>query len=166
MLDSLHTYVSLQKLEVWECCELRYLASVSSIIRSGLQCVEYIENRDCRLPSSFTSSIHPSLQKLKLCELTYSFLVLDQVQYFIALKILWIEGFYEMVALQEWLGNLPSPQKMYIMDCNCLVHLPTEEAMRGLTQLKMLEIYDCPNLEDNERSKIDHIPFVDIQDSG
>nr|POF21140.1 hypothetical protein CFP56_06941 [Quercus suber] len=75
-------------------------------------------------------------------------------------------GFYEIVALLEWLGNLSSLQKLYILDCNRLVHLPTEEAMRRLTQLKTLQIYDCPNSEDNERSKIDHIPFVDIQDSG
>ena len=62
-----------------------------------------------------------------------------------------------MVALPEWLGNLSSLQKLYIVDCNRLLHLPTEEAMR---QLKTLEIYDCPNLEGN-----DHIPFVDTQDS-
>ena len=37
--------------------------------------------------------------------------------------------------------------------------------MQCLTRLKTLEIYDCPNLEDNERSKIDHIPFVDIRDT-
>ena len=51
-----------------------------------------------------------------------------------------------------------------MVDCNRLVHLPTEEAMQRLTRLKTLEIYDCPNLGDNERSKIDHIPFVDIRD--
>nr|XP_023876799.1 disease resistance protein RGA2-like [Quercus suber] len=72
--------------------------------------------------------------------------------------------FFEIEALPECLGCLSSLQKLYIVDCNHLAHLPTEEAMRRLTQLKMLIIYDCPNLEDNERSKIDHIPFVDIQD--
>ena len=95
-----------------------------------------------------------------------SLLLLEQIQYFIALKILWLEGFYEMVALLECLGNLSSLQKLYIVDCKNLVHLPTEEAMRRLTQLKTLEIYRCPNLEDNERSKIDHIPFVNTKDSG
>ena len=100
------------------------------------------------------------LQKLKLCESAYSILVLDQIQYFIALKILWIQGFYEMVALPEWLGNLSSLQKLYIVDCNHLLHLPTEEAMRRLTQLKTLEIYDRPSLEDNERSNIDHIALI------
>nr|POF23321.1 hypothetical protein CFP56_59147 [Quercus suber] len=74
------------------------------------------------------------------------------------------ERFFEIEALPECLGCLSSLQKLYIVDCNHLAHLPTEEAMRRLTQLKMLIIYDCPNLEDNERSKIDHIPFVDIQD--
>ena len=68
--------------------------------------------------------------------------------------------------MAAWLGYLSSLQKLYIVDGNHLVHLPTEEAMQRLTQLKMLEIYDCSNLEDNERSKIDRIPFVDIQDSG
>uniref|UniRef100_A0A7N2MUA5 R13L1/DRL21-like LRR repeat region domain-containing protein n=1 Tax=Quercus lobata TaxID=97700 RepID=A0A7N2MUA5_QUELO len=167
--DSLHTYVSLQKLVVEDCPKLRSLPSVQSIIRcgiedppSGLQCVEYLENGDCRLPS--TSSIHPSLQKLKLREPLHS--LLDQIQYFIALKILWIEGFHEIGALLKWLGNLSSLQKLYFVDCKNLVHLPTKEAMRRLTQLKMLEIYHCPNLEDNELSKIDHVPFVNIKDSG
>ena len=89
-----------------------------------------------------------------------------QIQCFIALKILWIEGFHEIGALPEWLGNLSSLEKLYIVDCNNLVHLPTKEAMQRLTQLKMLGIYRCPNLEDSERSKIDHIPFVNIKDSG
>ena len=98
--DSLH--VSLQKLVVRHCLELISLPGVQSIKRcgiedppSGLQCIEYLENADCRLPSSSTSSIHPSLQKLKLSVWKGSLLVLDQIQYFIALKILWIEGFIE-----------------------------------------------------------------------
>ncbi|KAK4566206.1 hypothetical protein RGQ29_002437 [Quercus rubra] len=144
--DSLHTCVSLQKLVVKECPELRYWP--------GVQCVG----------STSIQYSHPSLQKLKLCESAHS--LLGQIQYFISLKILWIQRFFEIEALPECLGCLFSLQKLYILDCNHLVHLPTEEAMRCLTQLKMLIIYDCPNLEDNERSKIDHIPFVDIQDSG
>ena len=144
--DSLHSCASLQKLVVWECPELRYWP--------GVQCVG----------STSIQHSHPSLQKLKLCESAHS--LLGQIQYFITLKILWIQRFFEIEALPECLGCLSSLQKLYIVDCNHLVHLPTEEAMRRLTQLKTLIIYDCPNLEDNERSKIDHIPFVDIQDSG
>ncbi|XP_050256173.1 putative disease resistance protein RGA4 [Quercus robur] len=163
--DSLHTCVSLQKLVVSHCHNLRYLPGVRSIIRSGIEDppsgLQYLENGDCPLPSSSsTSSIHPSLQKLKL--IGCGSLLLDQIQHFIALKILWIQGFDEMVALPEWLGNLSSLQKLYIVDGWKLRYLPTEEAMRRLTQLKMLEIYHCPNLKDNERSKIDHIPWVKI----
>ncbi|XP_030940259.1 putative disease resistance RPP13-like protein 1 [Quercus lobata] len=151
--DSLR--VSLQKLVVWHCPELRSLPGVRS---SGLQ---YLENGDCRrLPSSSTSSIHPSLQKLKLSRCRD--LPLDQIQYFIALKILWIESFQAIESLPDELGNLSSLQKLYIVDCLKLVHLPTGEAMRCLTQLKMLEIYRCPNLEDNERIKISHVPLVKI----
>ncbi|XP_050259381.1 putative disease resistance protein RGA3 isoform X2 [Quercus robur] len=153
--DSLR--VSLQKLVVQYCPMLRSLPGVRS---SGLQ---YLENGDCsRLPSSSTSSIHPSLQKLQL--IGCGSLLLDQIQYFIALKILWIEGFYEMVALPEWLGNLSSLQRLYIVYCWKLLHLPSEEAMRRLTQLKTLTIYGCPKFEDNERFKIDHIPWVEIND--
>uniref|UniRef100_A0A7N2RCL7 Disease resistance protein n=1 Tax=Quercus lobata TaxID=97700 RepID=A0A7N2RCL7_QUELO len=67
--DSLHTCVSLQKLVVQDCPKLRSLPGVPSIttLPSGVQCytssVEYMENEDCLLS---TSSIHPSLQKLKL----------------------------------------------------------------------------------------------------
>ncbi|KAL4631815.1 hypothetical protein ACB092_04G004700 [Castanea dentata] len=74
-----------------------------------------------------TTAVHPSLQKLKLrwC----GSLLLDQIQYFIALKILWIQESYEMVALPEWFGNLSSLQELYLLHCWKLVHLPTEEAM-------------------------------------
>ena len=166
--DSLH--VSLQKLVVRHCLELISLPGVQSIIRCGIENppsgLQYLENGDCRLPSSSTSSIHPSLQKLKLSVCKGSLLVLDQIQYFIALKILWIERFNEIGALPEWLGNLSSLQKLYIVDCKNLVHLPTEEAMRRLTQLKMLIISYCPKFEDNERIKISHVPWVKINDGG
>ena len=69
-----------------------------------------------------------------------------------------------MEALPEGLGNLSSLQQLYIMNCRNLVHLPTEEAMRRLTQLKKLIIFNCPEFEDNERIKISHIPWVKIND--
>ncbi|XP_030937839.1 putative disease resistance protein RGA3 [Quercus lobata] len=159
--DSLHTCVSLQKLVVQDCPKLRSLPGVPSIttLPSGVQCytssVEYMENGDC-LPS--TSSIHPSLQKLKLYG---SVLFLDQIQYFIALKILWIQEFGEMVALPEWLGNLSSLQELYIVDCKNLAHLPTEETMRRLTESKTVMIYGCPKLN----NQIDHNPFIQFPNS-
>ncbi|KAF3970506.1 hypothetical protein CMV_005809 [Castanea mollissima] len=164
-LSSLPGVRSLQKLVVEYCPNLMSLPGVGSIIRrgiedppNGLQCVIYSENGDFRLPS--TSSIHPSLQKLRL---KFSGpLLLDQIQYFIALKILWIQGSYEMVALPEWFGNLSFLQELYLLNCWNLVHLPTEEAMRRLIQLKTLIIYRCPKLEDNEQIKISHVPWVKI----
>ena len=164
--ESLHTCVSLQKFVVQDCHKLRSLPGVPSIIRCGIEDppsgLQYLENGDCRLPSS-TSSIHPSLQKLKLKLYSLnSLLVLDQIQYFISLKILWIEGSYQMVALPEWLGNLSSLQWPYIVSCWNLVHLPTEETMQRLTQLKTLIIYECPKFEDNEQIKIIHVPWVKI----
>ena len=106
--------------------------------------------------------------KLQLSVWNRSLLVLDslldQIQYFIALKILWIQSFHGIKSLPEGLGNLSSLQQLYIMNCRNLVHLPTEEAMRRLTQLKKLIIFNCPEFEDNERIKISHIPWVKIND--
>ncbi|KAF3969654.1 hypothetical protein CMV_006575 [Castanea mollissima] len=156
MPDSVHTCISLQKLVVQDCPKLRSLLCVPSIttLPSGVQCytssVEYMENGDC-LPS--TSSIHPSLQKLKLYG---SVLFLDQIQYFTALKILWIQELGEMVALPEWLGNLSSLQELYIVDCKNLVHLSTKETMQRFTKLKTVMIYGCPKLN----NQIDHNPFI------
>ena len=174
--DSLHTYVFLQNLVVKDCLVLRSLPGVPSIIRcgieeppNGLQCytslLQYMENGNC-VGSTSIQHYDPSLQKLKLCgssiqAIVHSLLVLDQNQYFIALKILWMEKFHEMVALPEWLGNLSSLQKLYIVDCEKLMYLPTEQAMQRLTKLEKLMIYDCPKLN-NEQSKINHIPLVQI----
>ncbi|KAF3948062.1 hypothetical protein CMV_025891 [Castanea mollissima] len=154
--DSVHTCISLQKFVVQDCPKLRSLLCVPSIttLPSGVQCytssVEYMENRDCL---SSTSSIHPSLQKLKLYG---SVLFLDQIQYFIALKILWIQEFGEIVALPEWLGNLSSLQELYIVDCKNLVHLSAKETMQRFTKLKTVMINGCPKLN----NQIDHNPFI------
>ena len=91
-----------------------------------------------------------------MLELYESLLFQDQIQYFIALKILWIQEIGEMVALPEWLGNLSSLQELYIVDCKNLVHLPTEETMRRLTELKTVMIYGCLKLS----NQIDHNPFI------
>ena len=140
--DSLNTCASLQKLVVGWCPKLRYL-----------------ENWDC-LPSSSTSSIQLSLQSLKLQR---SDTLLDQIQYFIALKILWIG--VDLVDLPEWLGNISSLQQLYLMGCWNLVHLPTKEAMQRLTQLKKLVIWGSPKFEHNESIKISHVPWVEINNS-
>ena len=158
---------SLQKFVVEWCPKLTYLPGVpSSIIRCGIEDLltdsAYLENWDC-LPSSSTSSIQLSLQSLKF---RGPDTLLDQIQYFIALKILCLEDCYDMVDLPEWLGNISSLQQLYLVDCWNLVHLPTKEAMQRLTQLKKLVIYDCPKFEHNEEIKISHVPWVEISNSG
>ncbi|KAK9997646.1 hypothetical protein SO802_022332 [Lithocarpus litseifolius] len=66
-----------------------------------------------------------------------------------------------MVPLPEWLVNLSSLQKLYVVDCEKLMYLPTEQAMQRLSKLEKLMIYDCPKLN-NEQSRINHIPLVQI----
>ena len=175
---SLRTCVLLQKGIVEDCPKLRF--GIDDPL-SRLQCVEYMENGD-GLPSSSASSSHSSPQKLYYCDTA----VLGEIPYlikmeaslelhspihpslrdqnFIALKFLCIERSHEMVALPEALGNLSSLQKLYIVNCNRLVHLPTEEAMRRLTQLKTLVISYCSKFEKNEKIKISHVPWVKIND--
>uniref|UniRef100_A0A7N2LT72 Uncharacterized protein n=1 Tax=Quercus lobata TaxID=97700 RepID=A0A7N2LT72_QUELO len=75
--DSLLTCVSLQKLVVENCPMLRSLPGVRSIIRSGIEeppsGLQYLENGDCRrLPSSSTSSIHPSQRVVGLSSLYHN----------------------------------------------------------------------------------------------
>ena len=167
---SLNTCASLQKLLVSYCPDLRYLPGVP-MKRCGIEDLptgsEYLENWDCLPSSSYsTSSIQPSLQSLKFSgpDTVDRGLntPLDQIQYFIALKILWIEDCYEMVDLPEWLGNISSLQQLYLVDCWNMVHLPTKEAMQRLTQLKKLVISRCPKFEYNERIKISDVPWVEI----
>jgi hypothetical protein len=71
-----------------------------------------------------------------------------------------------MEALPEWLGNLPSLQKLYLLWCDNLMYLPRMQAMVRLTKL---DIYDCPKLEERcvegsgaEWLNIAHIPIIII----
>ena len=168
--DSLHTCVSFRRLGVHYCFELRSLPGVRSLQKlvvedcpelSSLPGVQSIIT--CGIKDR-PSGLQVSLQKLQLegC----GSLLLDQIQYLSALKILWIEEFHEMVVLPEWLGNLSSLQRLYVVYCSNLVDLPTEETMQRLTQLKTLIIYGCSKFEDNERIKISHVPWVKINDGG
>ncbi|KAG5230707.1 Fom-2 family protein [Salix suchowensis] len=92
-----------------------------------------------------------------------------QLQHLTALKFLIINGFngeeFEE-ALPEWLGNLSSLQRLYIMECKNLKYLPSSTAIQRLSKLKKLVIWGCPLLEENCREengcewpKISHIPI-------
>ncbi|GLT31973.1 hypothetical protein SLA2020_066700 [Shorea laevis] len=111
------------------------------------------------------SSIHDDLEELtlfgwdKLTELP------SQIQHLTALKELTMVGFKQVIALPEWVGNFSSLQCLRIFKCDNMKHLPSAAAIRRLSKLQVLEIYDCPDLQErcakkggSEWSKISHIP--------
>ncbi|XP_075661374.1 putative disease resistance protein RGA3 isoform X2 [Castanea sativa] len=176
-----HTCVSLQELVVQNCLDLRSLPGVLSLLQhleikmcgikelpSGLQScrsLQYLEIDNCfNLRSS-----HISLEKVELYGWPKLNHLPDEIQHFTALKYLDLYEFDGMEALSDWLGNLSSLQKLYLVDCKNLMYLPTEQAMGRLTKLETLEIINCPKLEERcaersgaEWSKIARIPNIII----
>uniref|UniRef100_A0A7N2MTG4 Disease resistance protein n=1 Tax=Quercus lobata TaxID=97700 RepID=A0A7N2MTG4_QUELO len=88
---------------------------------------------------------------------------------FPALRILKL---VEIIALEEWkdVGEVlvfPCLKEFTISYCNELRDLL--DSLHTCVSLQKLMVWECPELRywpENELSKIDHIPFVDIQDSG
>ena len=67
-----------------------------------------------------------------------------EIQHFIALETLIIDGFRGIKALLEWLGNLYSLKKLRICECNNLMYLPTTTTR--LIRLEELNIWYCSKL--------------------
>ncbi|XP_057949539.1 putative disease resistance protein RGA3 [Malania oleifera] len=93
----------------------------------------------------------------------------DQLQHLSRLRSMEIVDFDGLEALPEWLGRLSSLEKLEISGCENLQYLPTAEAMRRLSKLRWLGVFDCPLLEErcieetgSEWSKISHIPTLNI----
>ncbi|KAK9933132.1 hypothetical protein M0R45_020340 [Rubus argutus] len=72
---------------------------------------------------------------------------LPQIHHLTCLGLLKIYNFGGLESLPEWLGNLESLVDLYLEDCENLKYLPTLEAMRRLTNLK-LYMKGCPLLEE------------------
>ncbi|GKV38793.1 hypothetical protein SLEP1_g46666 [Rubroshorea leprosula] len=77
------------------------------------------------------------------------------------------KDYCKLDALPEWLGNLSSLASLVIDDCMNLRCLPSAEAIRRLTKLKELTVWDCPMLRKScveetraEWPKISHIPNI------
>ncbi|GKV02148.1 hypothetical protein SLEP1_g14617 [Rubroshorea leprosula] len=99
-----------------------------------------------------------------------------QLRHLTALKQLMLENFNGLEALPEWLGDLSSLHRLEILNCSNLTHLPSIEAMRRLSNLQYLCIWDCPKLKKRcakkrglewskiglEWSKISHIHNISI----
>ncbi|KAK9997675.1 hypothetical protein SO802_022361 [Lithocarpus litseifolius] len=196
-IPNLQELPSLRQLEIWECpnltvfvVDLRASHSLTGlkILRCGIVQL-YLDGFDCltqlksleiggfcdelnTFPSLASTSIQYLLISLKKVEL-YGWPKLnhlpDEIQHFTGLKYLEIYEFDGMEALSDWLGNLSSLQKLYLVDCKNLMYLPTEQAMGRLTKLETLEIINCPKLEERcaecsgaEWSKIARIPNIII----
>ncbi|XVF65833.1 hypothetical protein PTKIN_Ptkin09bG0282600 [Pterospermum kingtungense] len=86
-----------------------------------------------------------------------------QLQHLSALKRLTIQRFSGVKSLPEWLGNFSSLRYLHIWQCDQLSHLPSKKAMQRLSNLE-LHIWNSRGLwgNDAERSKISHIPYIDI----
>ncbi|GLU15793.1 hypothetical protein SLE2022_322580 [Rubroshorea leprosula] len=92
-----------------------------------------------------------------------------QLRHLTALKELGLSDLNGLEALPESLGDLSSLHRLEICNCSNLTHLPSIEAMRCLSILKYLGIWDCPKLKKRcakkrgpEWSKISHIPNIRI----
>ncbi|GKV50302.1 hypothetical protein SLEP1_g57015 [Rubroshorea leprosula] len=112
---------------------------------------------------------HPSLELLVLSGWDKLKSLPHQLRHLTALKQLRLNYFNGLEALPEWLGDFSSLHWLGIGSCSNLTHLPSIEAMRGLCNLKYLEIWCCPKLKKRcakkrgpEWSKISHIPNIEI----
>ncbi|KAK8525089.1 hypothetical protein V6N12_029934 [Hibiscus sabdariffa] len=89
-----------------------------------------------------------------------------QLQLLTALEELTIEEFQGMKTLPEWLGTLSSLKLMQLISCHNLMHLPSVDVMRSLSNLERFYITKCLLLEPRcaesgpEWSKISHIPEI------
>ena len=196
-IPNLQELPSLRQLEIWECpnltvfvVDLRASHSLArlKILRCGIvqlcldgfDCLTQLKSLEiggfCEelntFPSLASTSIqysHISLEKVELYGWPKLNHLPDEIQHFTGLKYLEIYEFDGMEALSDWLGNLSSLQKLYLVDCKNLIYLPTEQAMGRLTKLETLEIINCPKLEERcaersgaEWSKIARIPNIII----
>ncbi|KAF3951589.1 hypothetical protein CMV_022779 [Castanea mollissima] len=196
-IPNLQELPSLRQLEIWECPNLTVFVvdlrashslAVLKILRCGIvqlcldgfDCLTQLKSLEiggfCEelntFPSLASTSIqysHISLEKVELYGWPKLNHLPDEIQHFTALKYLDLYEFDGIEALSDWLGNLSSLQKLYLVDCKNLMYLPTEQAMGRLTKLETLEIINCPKLEERcaersgaEWSKIARIPNIII----
>ncbi|GLU14949.1 hypothetical protein SLE2022_314860 [Rubroshorea leprosula] len=115
------------------------------------------------------SHLHTSLEILEIRGWDKLKSLPHQLQYLTTLTELKLLSFGSLEALPEWFQNLPSLQDLRIRYCPNLMHLPSVEAMRRLSNLQSLHIPNCPKLSERcakdsgpEWSKISHIPNTNI----
>ncbi|CDP22100.1 unnamed protein product, partial [Coffea canephora] len=69
-----------------------------------------------------------------------------QLQYLTTLTSLSLHNFRGIEVLPDWIGDLVSLETLGLSDCDKLRSLPSEAAMRRLTKLTRVDVFDCPLL--------------------
>ncbi|XP_071934810.1 putative disease resistance protein RGA4 [Coffea arabica] len=124
------------------------------------------------LISSSSSSSSSALRKLGLIGLPHMEALPHQIQYLTTLTSLTLRDFGGIKALPDWFGNFAALEKLWLIGFKELRHLPSEDAMRSLTKLKLLWVYRSPLLKerctpessgpDSQWSKVSHIQHLRI----
>ncbi|OMP12315.1 Disease resistance protein [Corchorus olitorius] len=116
--------------------------------------------------------LHSSLEDLRLYGWEKLKALPHQLQYLTALISLNIRDFNQVEAMPQWLGNLSSLEELELRRCKKLMQFPPVEAIRCLSKLQTLRIYDCPELKKTcaessrrEWSKISHIQNIVIDNA-
>ena len=187
-LPDLQEFHSLAQLEIYRCrnlksipdlrelCFLTTLAiqdcrNIMRLPEGSLKCLKtliiggYCNELDAFPSLNFIQHSHSTLEFLHLKGWAKLNSLPGEIQHFIALETLIIDGFRGIKALPEWLGNLSSLKKLYIRECDNLMYLPTTR----LIKLEELYIIACSKLEERcvegsgaEWLKIAHIPKIDM----
>ncbi|GKV48804.1 hypothetical protein SLEP1_g55596 [Rubroshorea leprosula] len=163
---------SLNVLSIRNCKNLRsipgeWLASLTCL--KGLRLGPFWSELEDFPELTSIHQLHAFLEELALYGWNKLESLPHQLQHLTALKELILLKFNGLEALPEWLGDLSSLHRLEIGNCSNLTHLPSIEAMRCLSNLQYLHIWDCPKLKQRctkkrgpEWSKISHIPNIRI----
>ncbi|CDP21336.1 unnamed protein product [Coffea canephora] len=87
-----------------------------------------------------------TLRELSLEGLPHTESLPHQLQYLATLTSLSLANFGGIEVLPDWIGNLVSLETLELWDCENLRSLPSEAAMRRLTKLTRVDVFDCPLL--------------------
>ncbi|XP_027076061.1 putative disease resistance protein RGA4 [Coffea arabica] len=120
------------------------------------------------------SSLSSILCDLELFGLLHMESLPHQIQYLTTLTSLRLHDFGGIKALPDWFRNFAALEYLCLFGFKELRHLPSEDAMRSLTKLKVLLVYGSPLLKerctpessslDSQWSKISHIQLLLISD--
>ncbi|CDP21466.1 unnamed protein product [Coffea canephora] len=125
------------------------------------------------LISSSSSSSSSALRELQLIGLPHMESLPHQIQYLTTLTSLSLRDFGGIKALPDWFENFAALEVLYLIRFKELRHLPSEDAMRSLTKLNRLTVWNCPLLKerctpessgpDSQWSKVSHIQDLRIR---